>query len=300
VPVSFFGMTWALHDAPVDDSTAVLVLLGLAERAHDDGTSAYPSVAWLSKRARCSTRTVHRHLRQLEADGLIRRGDQRFVEHLPSDRRPVVYDVDFTRRRGDKTSHRGPDGVTPTTQRGDTDDITGVTPVSHKPVLEPIQNQSTADTSAGRSQVDTEFDRFWQVYDRKVERKAAREAWGKALKKPGVTADLLVDAAAAYVAEQRRQGKHPTYTIHAARWLRNERWNDEPAAPGPTTRKPPRRDEECPDHPGQWAGNCAGCAADRLEATQPRVVQQPREEKPRLPRRRDIEKTENDQPGGTT
>lgn len=34
---------------------------------------------------------------------------------------------------------------------------------------------------------------------------------------------------------------------------------------------PPRRDEECPHHPGQRVANCGGCNADRLGGDQPPV-----------------------------
>lgn len=38
-----------------------------------------------------------------------------------------------------------------------------------------------------------------------------------------------------------------------------------PEAPAPRKRVgPPRRDEECPTHPGQYADNCGGCRADQL------------------------------------
>ena len=30
------------------------------------------------------------------------------------------------------------------------------------------------------------------------------------------------------------------------------------------TPRPPRRDESCPDHPGQWRNGCHACAADLL------------------------------------
>lgn len=30
------------------------------------------------------------------------------------------------------------------------------------------------------------------------------------------------------------------------------------------TRRPPKRDQECSQHPGEWAGTCRCCAADRL------------------------------------
>jgi len=38
-------------------------------------------------------RTVRRRLAELEARGIIARGDQRAVEHLPADKRPIVWDV---------------------------------------------------------------------------------------------------------------------------------------------------------------------------------------------------------------
>ena len=36
-----------------------------------------------------------------------------------------------------------------------------------------------------------------------------------------------------------------------------------PERQGPQPQRPPRRDQECPHHAGQWAGNCGGCAVDR-------------------------------------
>ncbi len=87
-------MAWALKKAAVpDDPLAHLVLIGLADHADDDGTGAFPSVRTLASYARCTTRTVQAKLRVLEAVCLIRRGDQRLVERLPANRRPVVWDL---------------------------------------------------------------------------------------------------------------------------------------------------------------------------------------------------------------
>lgn len=86
-------MLWALNDAPTDDATEALVLIALADNAHDDGTCAWPSHATLARRARCSVSTVQRALRRLESSGLITKGDQQTVAHLRADRRPVVYDL---------------------------------------------------------------------------------------------------------------------------------------------------------------------------------------------------------------
>lgn len=43
---------------------------------------------------------------------------------------------------------------------------------------------------------------------------------------------------------------------------------DPPAArqrqTGTRIRRPPRREQECKQHPGEWADACRGCAADRI------------------------------------
>lgn len=71
------------------------------------------------------------------------------------------------------------------------------------------------------------FDEFWDTYDHKVGRKKAETAYRAALKKPGVSADLLIASAAAYIDWQRREGKHPQFTKHASTWLHGEHWRDE-------------------------------------------------------------------------
>lgn len=40
-----------------------------------------------------------------------------------------------------------------------------------------------------------------------------------------------------------------------------------PDAPAGERYHPPKRGEDCPRHPGQWASNCGGCRADALAAT---------------------------------
>jgi hypothetical protein len=158
-------MLWALETAPVDDQGQLLVLIALADRAGDDGTAAWPSISWIAERARCSTRTVIRHLHALRATGLISLGDQQLVAHLAANRRPQVYDLDLSRVRGDTMSPQSdvtqvspqivadvtpvsplevsavspqkPLGVTGDALWGDTAGNPGVTLVSHKPSLEP-------------------------------------------------------------------------------------------------------------------------------------------------------------------
>jgi hypothetical protein len=92
-------MTWALEQAPVDDPTEALLLVALADRAGDDGRGAWPSQQWLAERVRVNDRSIRRLLHSVEGRGIIERGDQRLVEHLPADRRPVVWNLCLNRVR---------------------------------------------------------------------------------------------------------------------------------------------------------------------------------------------------------
>lgn len=91
-------------------------LLALADYANDDGENVYPSVGTLARKTSLSPRTVQRHLRALEADGLIE------AHAEARQHRPTTYRI-----RGDRLSplpargdmHVVP-GVTSTTPRGDT------------------------------------------------------------------------------------------------------------------------------------------------------------------------------------
>ncbi|ADD45886.1 helix-turn-helix domain-containing protein [Stackebrandtia nassauensis] len=90
--MSFKVYTHVLNTT-VGNATAKLILLGLAEHAHDDGDAAFPGVDLLARYGECSERTVQRHLEYLRKHGYIRYGDQRFVAHVRGDRRPTVYEV---------------------------------------------------------------------------------------------------------------------------------------------------------------------------------------------------------------
>lgn len=77
------------------------------------------------------------------------------------------------------------------------------------------------------------FDEFWDAYDHKIAKAKARKAYTAALKKPGVTADLIITSAREFIAWKRSEGKHPEFTPHPTTWLHQERWADERAARRP-------------------------------------------------------------------
>lgn len=93
--MSIEAVAWALRQAPIpkNDHLAHVVLIALADRVQDDWCAAWPSIDTLARDARCSRRSVQMKLQDLLDAGLIRKGDQRHVAHLPANRRPTVYDI---------------------------------------------------------------------------------------------------------------------------------------------------------------------------------------------------------------
>ena len=234
--MSLQAMVWALKTAPVPDPIAHLVLIGLADHAADDGTAARPSVAVLAEYARCSPRSVQRKLRDLEECGLIWKGDQRLVEHLRSDRRPAVYDLNL---RGVTVSRPVDNGVTENGLRGATLDETGcqagpngATRLADRTVLEPSLNRPSEPSM--RNSAD--FADFWAAYPRKTARAAAVKAWAKAVR--SAAPEEIVAGARRYADDPNREAQ---FTAYPATWLNAGRWEDEPlpsrAPAGPRDRQ---------------------------------------------------------------
>lgn len=154
--MSIEAINWVLNDAPDVPPQVVSTLIGIANHATPDGRNAYPSQSTLAAYSRKSERQVRRDIAELLKRGLVRRGDQRLVEHLPQDRRPVVYDLvmechsdldgrSSTSGRPRPPGHPRPDASdrpdihdrTPMSERADVGDRTGGTPTSAKPSYEP-------------------------------------------------------------------------------------------------------------------------------------------------------------------
>lgn len=97
--MSVQGIVWVLEECPDLPKHLVATMVGLANHADQNGRGAYPSQDLLAWYARKDERSVRRDLEQAEEIGIIRRGDQRMVLHLPADKRPVVYDLAMERKR---------------------------------------------------------------------------------------------------------------------------------------------------------------------------------------------------------
>lgn len=70
--MSIEAVNWVLIHSPTAGN-AKMVLVGIANHAHPDGSESYPAVDTLALYARVDRRTVQRKLRELEAAGHIRR-----------------------------------------------------------------------------------------------------------------------------------------------------------------------------------------------------------------------------------
>lgn len=215
-------ITWVLYEAPVTQQSHLLVLLALADRAHDDGTAAYPSREWIGERARCSVRSVASHLRALEEAGLIRKGDQELVGHFRADRRPVVYDVVMT---AGNVCTPSSDDVQSDASRGARLRTHDVQPVAHKPSLfsygeETVQNPSNA-------RVSEWFEEVWKVWPKHDKKKPAREKFERLVSSGKVALEDLVVAARNHGLAYTEGGWDEQFVPGLLPWLNQERWNDD-------------------------------------------------------------------------
>ena len=98
-----------------------------------------------------------------------------------------------------------------------------------------IKNPPIAPLEGGDGEAaPSAFAQFWEAYPKKLGKKAAAKAWGKARDKPALP-DLLaaVERQKAWPQWQRDGGQ---YIPHPASWLNQGRWSDEPyIEPAPTT-----------------------------------------------------------------
>lgn len=225
--MSLKALTWVMERAPVDDPTSLLILYALADRAHDDGTAAWPSQEWIAKRARCSDRTVRRVLGKLEASGVIQKGDPRHVAHIREDRRPTVWNLSLWMSREDENERVDKmTARTPVTERPDTGDTTTGHPGSNdRTQLCPTNRPEPSLNRPEPSVQNDRFDDFWTTYPKKVGKGQARKAYTTAVKK--VDGGTLMEKLELFKAHHEKLGTDKRYIPNASTWLNGERWDDE-------------------------------------------------------------------------
>lgn len=193
-------MAWAMTQQLVTDPAARHVLLCLCNYAGDTGRGAFPSTQTLTRDTGMGRRTVQRKLDDLEAAGLIVRGNQAaatvYIDR--PDRRPVVYDimvgrgVTVTPREDDGVSERRPDspnGVSLVHERG-------VTVTPNPPVNPPVEARAK-DTSSKLAVlfpgVSIQVLTDWQAL-RKGQRAAITETVAATMRREAEKAGMTLEA----------------------------------------------------------------------------------------------------------
>jgi DNA-binding transcriptional ArsR family regulator len=252
--------------APVE-GTRLLVLLALADQANDEGL-AYPAVTTLAQRARVGREAARKHLRALEADGILEtqqgRGGRfdpngkgpggRSVYALtdparwPSQRdewkprKPRFPDLFEPSQLGFRSNwsdfHEAQAAATPPPAGGGTPPPAGGgTPPPAGGATHQVTHEVTPQRAApgaaecGGDEDPEGFGEWWAIYPRKLDRPKARAAYAAVLREGRATPEQLLKGAKAYAVD--RQGVAKRWVKGPAAWLENNRWTDFTTIPDP-------------------------------------------------------------------
>ncbi len=113
--------------------------------------------------------------------------------------------------------------------------LTSVPAPSSRPLVEAPEIAADSPTDAGRSNVttlasrrrktgDEGFDALWAIYPRDDDKRGAQTAYRTALKRPGVTHEVLMAGMERWLAAD----IEPRYWPYACRWLSHERYTETP------------------------------------------------------------------------
>jgi Helix-turn-helix domain len=143
-------LSWVFDHSPVEHRGDLLVLLVLADHAHDDGTHAFPSVETIARKARLSRRGAQLALRRLERLGAI----QETAGEGP--RRPRSYRLIMGEATSPRTGCTGEVGGT----EGRTESHLGAKGSSPEPSVEPSVEPSLSLSSEAKDVRESEFVEF--------------------------------------------------------------------------------------------------------------------------------------------
>jgi DNA-binding transcriptional ArsR family regulator len=218
--MSLRATLWALDEAPVDNPTALAVLLALADDADETGGSCYPGLRRVAARARVSVNTARSHIAKLEAAGVIdvdrpaKQGrGHRTLYRLRLER---VRDLDpsHDEERAERVQFeagKGPERVKPGLHiPGDP-----LIPVDPKPLVRSELAPALLE----------EFEEWWKVYPRNESKKNAKAKY-LAARRRGVTRDEMFEGLDRYL---RSQKVADGFVQLGQTWLNGEHWNDHPA-----------------------------------------------------------------------
>ena len=186
------------------EGRAKVVLIGIANHHGDNG--AWPSIATLAKYANSSERSVKRDIKYLQELGEL-----------------VVEPQGGEGKSQYKTNKYwiSISGVTDGAIRGDRVGKSGVTILAHETSIEPYIT------------IYAQFEEFWNVYPRKVSKRAALKAFESALARSSF--DEILAGAIRFGND--RNLPEPEFIPHPTTWLNGDRWLDGPLPERKKTRE---------------------------------------------------------------
>lgn len=177
------------------DGRAKLVLIGIANHHGDNG--AWPSIATLARYANASERSIKRDLQYLQEIGEIS------IE---------INGSDFGGQYKTNKYWITLSGVTGQVSRGDKLGKSGVTDLAHKPLKETYIN------------LYAHFEEFWNMYPRKVSKRAACKAFESALTRASF--DEIQAGVIRYAHDKNLPPQE--FIPYPTTWLNGDRWGDAP------------------------------------------------------------------------
>jgi len=182
-----------------------IVLYWLADCHNGETGQCFPSHKYLAKQCEMTDRSIRTHIELLEKSGLIRKNENHRDNGSQTSNSYELLLMDTeTPRKNIPTPLENisdqPQKNLPTLNLGSNNH--GIEPLDH---------------------VDLDFDRFYEIYPRKIGKGAAKTAFAKAIKKK--PAQRIIEAAHEYLVACK--GKDKKFIPHPATWLNQERWDDE-------------------------------------------------------------------------
>lgn len=222
---------------------ALVLLLAIADNAHDDGGGAYPSIDTLAKKARMTGRNVNILLKDLVGAGEIAidpgagpRGVNLYRVTLPDLATPEKFSPEIIspeKVTGEKID-RG--GEILGSQGGEISGKGGVKPVSPKPS---VKNHQEQEPSGEPSDPDVQFARFWPIYPKRKKRQECL-GWFRKHQPSAALVDTMIGSVQRSLISAEWQKEGGRYIPLPDTWLNGKRWEDEDEVSLPVLTGPPR------------------------------------------------------------